>query len=128
MAVEQRSVCLFSVDCYVDSERKHLSAANDFSPSALLKLEQPLSQRIARRLGFAVGPQQFEQTRAWRAAFTREVGDKGGIAPLEYMCLACRQAQLRSSEERNLDRRFETLASGHLTSVVRQEESNDSKH
>ena len=61
-------------------ERQRVVAGHQIGVELLAQLEQALTQRVARRGGAAVGPQQVRQPRARRRALEREPGEHCGVA------------------------------------------------
>ena len=56
------------------------AAADSIEAERLAQLEQPLAQRIARRVGIAVGPQQRGQAGPRGRPFQRQPGKQRGVA------------------------------------------------
>jgi len=64
-------------------QRQLLAAAHQLDPGRTTQAEQPLAQRIARALGFLIGPQQRHQALARRGASQRKHGEHGRVEPCQ---------------------------------------------
>ena len=70
------------------------AADGGFEAERLAQLEQPLAQRVARRVGIAVRPQQRGQTGPRRRPFQRQPGQQRSVTRGQWQHLVRRQAEL----------------------------------